>query len=80
MNAIKAWLDAHLIDDWTKAYRLASVRFGLIGTAAAGAWIAIGDDAHGALLSWLHIDPKWTVPIGFVVAVVLRLKRGKDDQ
>jgi hypothetical protein len=69
------WLDGHLIDDWRKAYRLLSVQFGAVATVAAGVWMGLDDDKQAALLRWAHIDVRWALPIGFVLAIVLRLKR-----
>lgn len=84
MKKIIDWLDAHLIPEWRKACTLLSVQFGLVGSALAGVWLALSDDQQAALLAWLHINPKWVAPIGFLLAIYLRLKRqgkkGGDDQ
>jgi hypothetical protein len=75
MQKLIEWLDRHLIDDWAKAGKFASVRFGAYSGVLASVWATLSDDQRSVVLGMIGVDVKWLVPIGIAVAVILRLKR-----
>ena len=82
MKKIIVWLDAHLIDDWSKAWTKLSVIWNAACAAAAPVWVSLSDDQKASILGVVGVHPALYVSVAFLIGVVLRLARQskRDDQ
>lgn len=62
-----------LIPDARKAWRFASVRFGLAVPLLVEAWLQLTDEQRADLLTWAGVTPERLVSVGALIAVALRV-------
>lgn len=62
-----------LIPEARRAWRYASVRFGLLAAAGAEAWGLLSEDQRAALLDWIGVAPNRIVAAGALVAIAFRV-------
>ncbi len=61
MRKLLKWLDTHLIDDWTKAWKLLSVAWNTACAAAAPVWVSLSDDQKASILAVVGVHPEMYV-------------------
>lgn len=81
MNKLIAFFDAHLIDDWRKAFAKLSVLWNTFCAVAAPAWVSLSDDQKQSILAVVGVHPAMYVSAAFAISILLRLARqSKKDE
>lgn len=62
-----------LIPEARRAWRYASVRFGLAVPLLIEGWLSLSEQQRADLLTWAGVTPERLVSVGALIAVLLRV-------